>query len=295
MKNEHPVRVAIIDLYNGIPNEGMRCIRQILGDADGRFYDQRLHVDEFDTRAKNEMPGLDYDIYLSTGGPGSPFDSEGSEWERKYFNWLDRIWEKNDAPDTEIKCVMAICHSYQMVARHFKLAEVTERMSESFGIHPVHITDDGRNDPIFTGLEDPFYAADFREWQVLQPRQDVLDSMGARILAIEKERPHVDLERAVMAIRLSKQMIALQFHPEADPEGMAHHFSKPELKEKIIGRHGEEKYLSLMQGLTDPEYLLPTYQNMIPGFLKRSIAQLRPELPGMVSAATEIDPRHGER
>lgn len=278
MKVTEPVRVAVIDLYNGIPNEGMRCIRQILKSADRRFYGQRILVHEYDARGKNEIPDLDYDIYISTGGPGSPYDSEGSVWEIKYFNWLDRIWEKNDEPDTDIKCVMAICHSYQMVARHFGLADVTERRSESFGIHPVHITKSGKNDPIFTGLKDPFYAADFREWQVLQPRQEVLDRLGARILAIEKERPHVNLERAVMAIRLSRQMIALQFHPEADPAGMTRHFRKPEQMGKIIEKHGQEKFNNLIQGLTDPEYLLPTYENMIPGFLKRSIAQIRPEV-----------------
>jgi homoserine O-succinyltransferase/O-acetyltransferase len=276
--NTLPVKVAVIDLYNGIPNEGMRCIRQILKDNDGQYFGQRIEFREFDARSADEIPGMDHDIYISTGGPGSPFDSEGSVWEKKYFNWLDSIWQKNDNPDTDIKCVMAICHSYQMVARHFSLAEVTERRTGAFGIHPVHITREGKNDPIFTGLADPFYAADFRDWQVLQPRQDVLDRLGARILAIEKERPHVDLERAVMAIRLSKQIIALQFHPEADPEGMRRHFQKPEQKNKIIDIHGESKYNRFIRNLADPEILRPTYQNMIPGFLKRSIAQLRPEV-----------------
>jgi hypothetical protein len=39
-------------------------------------------------RQKNEVPDLTYDIYISSGGPGSPLDSIGSDWEAAYFSWL---------------------------------------------------------------------------------------------------------------------------------------------------------------------------------------------------------------
>ncbi|MEI9933338.1 MAG: hypothetical protein WDM71_00415 [Ferruginibacter sp.] len=40
-------------------------------------------------------------------------------------------------------------------------------------------------------------------------------------MAIEKERPHVALPRAIMAVRFNDYMIGFQFHPEADAVGMS--------------------------------------------------------------------------
>ena len=72
-------RVAILDMYNNQPGEGMRCIRQLLqrAQADNQV---AFEVVEFNVRAKNEVPDLDFDIYVSSGGPGSPLDS-GEAWE----------------------------------------------------------------------------------------------------------------------------------------------------------------------------------------------------------------------
>ncbi len=273
-----PIKVAILDLYNNIPNQGMRCIKNIITEVSEKFHGVPITYDVFETRYKNELPGLNYDIFISTGGPGSPFDSEGKIWEKNYFNWLDDIWSYNAAKMSPPKYTLFICHSYQMVARHFGFAEVMPRRSGSFGVMPVHKTEAGMNDPLFAGLSDPFYAADFREWQVLQPRIDMMEEMGAEILCLEKERPHVDLERAVMAIRLMKQMVGVQFHPEADPEGMLFHFSKPEQKEKIVEDKGREKYDELIEGLKNPQFISATYNTVIPGFLKRAVENSRPEL-----------------
>lgn len=282
--NIKPVRAAIIDLYNNIPNQGMRCIKNLLQDASGRHFDIPVEYDVFEARYKNEIPDLSYDIYISTGGPGSPFDSEGETWEQNYFNLLDDLWSYNAAKRTPPKYGMFICHSYQMVARHFDFAEVIPRRSGAFGMYDVNKTEAGDRDPLLQGLPDPFAAADFREWQVLQPRKDLMDEMGAEILCIEKERPHVDLERAVMAIRLLKEMVAVQFHPEADPEGMLFHFSKPEQKDKIIQEYGTEKYKSIIERLQNPMHIEKTYNTVIPGFLRRAVMENRPE---KVQAARE--------
>jgi hypothetical protein len=55
--------------------------------------------DEFDVRQKNEVPDLSYDIFISSGGPGSPLESIGSDWEKVYFNWLRQVekWNNNEA------------------------------------------------------------------------------------------------------------------------------------------------------------------------------------------------------
>ena len=66
--------MAILDLYEGAPNEGMRCIREILAMIAPEKSD--IFTDEFEVRLHKKLPGLDYDIYISTGGPGSPLGEE---------------------------------------------------------------------------------------------------------------------------------------------------------------------------------------------------------------------------
>lgn len=258
-------RLAILDLYDGEPNQGMRCIQEIVSQ-----FDRELEWDVFDVRGKAEVPDLEYDLFISTGGPGSPLDGDG-HWDDKYFRWLDAVWEWNRHPDRPRKFVFFICHSFQMAVHHFGLAEVTRRRSMSFGTFPVHLTGSGLREPLFQGLDNPFYAADFRHWQVVQPRREVLSKMGASILAIEKDRPHVPLERAVMAIRFSPEMIGVQFHPEADPEGMLDHFQHPERRDIVVDEHGQAKYQEMIDHLNDEDKIPRTHDIILPLFIKRSL------------------------
>jgi homoserine O-succinyltransferase/O-acetyltransferase len=278
MPDSNSVKVAVLDLYNGVENQGMRCIKDILKNSSHRFYDTGIHFDVFDVRAKDEVPGLDYDIYISSGGPGSPFDGLNMLWEKKYFEWMDNLWNYNQSVGTK-KHLLSICHSFQLMCRHFDLAEVEMRKSDSFGIMPVHLTEDGKKESLFTGLDDPFYAADFREWQVLQPNTKSIRGLGAKILAIEKNRPHVPLERAIMAMRISDEIIGTQFHPEADPEGMLYHFTKEEQRLKIVDKHGVNKFNLIVERLKDDRFLVPTYNTFIPSFLKTAIEAVRVGIP----------------
>ena len=72
------VRIAVLDLYEGLENQGMRCIRQIIDDW-GRQQDYKIIRDEFEVRLQKQIPDTTYDIYISSGGPGSPLDSTDSE------------------------------------------------------------------------------------------------------------------------------------------------------------------------------------------------------------------------
>src|SRR6478752_5378749 len=105
------LRVAILDLYEGQANQGMRGIREILNQW-SEFNHVELTWDEFDVRQKNEFPDLNYDVYISTGGPGSPLESEGLEWDTNYFNWLASVDAWN-VTQTRKKYIFFICHSFQ--------------------------------------------------------------------------------------------------------------------------------------------------------------------------------------
>ncbi len=270
------VRVAILDMNEGLPNQGMRCVREILNQfSDANNLD--LEWDEFEVRLQKETPSINYDIYISSGGPGSPLESEGSEWEKVYFNWLDTImeWNSNDA-HFQKKKIFFICHSYQLACRHFKIATVCKRKSTAFGVFPIHLLPSGNEEIVFSGLKNPFYSVDSRDYQVVEPNHNKLHQMGARILAIEKERPHVPLERAIMAIRFNENMIGTQFHPEADAVGMSMHLQTEDKKKTVIENYGQQKWESMIDHLNDPDKIMWTYAHILPNFLSLAVESLQP-------------------
>lgn len=258
-------KVAVLDMYEGAPNEGMRCIREILS-AYGTANGLQLDVHEYEVRLQRQAPDLSYDIYLSTGGPGSPVDSQGSEWEKVYFRLINLLLQWN-AQETVKKPMLFICHSFQLMCRHFELGQVCRRKSPAFGVFPVHKTRAGEQEACFRELPEPFYIVDSRNWQVISLKQERLAAIGAQVLAIEKERPHVPLERAVMAIRFNEHFLGTQFHPEADAAGMRKYLLQQEKKDHVILHYGEEKYESMLEQLTDPGKIMLTHNRLIPTFL----------------------------
>lgn len=267
------IKVAILDLYEGQANEGMRCIRTILSDW-SKANHQPIVVKEFDVRLNKEVPGLDFDIYISSGGPGSPLETEGSAWEEKYFGWVEQLSAWNDGSNFPKKHAFFICHSFQLFCRYFQLGNVCKRKSTSFGVFPVHQIEDGHAEKVFAGLNDPFYCVDSRDYQVIEPNHEKINEMGGAILAIEKNRPHIPLERAVMAIRFSEYFIGTQFHPEADAHGMAMYLQREDKKKVVIDAHGEEKWKSMVEQLLDPGKIMWTYQHILPNFLTEASREL---------------------
>jgi len=267
-------KVAILDLYEGQANEGMRCIREIVNQF-GEFNHLDLQLDEFDVRINQDIPDLSYDVYISSGGPGSPLESEGTEWERKYFDFIERLNNYNqDSANPVKKHVFFICHSFQLACRFFNIAQVSKRKSTAFGVFPVHLLKWGKAERVFHGLNDPFYSVDSRDYQVLNPDASALHKLGGEVLAIEKERPHVPLERAIMAIRFNRYMIGTQCHPEADAIGMTMYLQREDKKKTVIENHGEEKWRSMIEHLNDPDKILWTYSHILPNFLSIAMEQL---------------------
>jgi len=273
-KGGKTIRIAILDLYEGQENQGMRCIREILNQY-GDSNNLDLDWDEFEVRLQKQVPDLSYDIYISSGGPGSPLESEGSDWEKVYFNWLQKVldWNK-DENQLQKKFVFFICHSFQLACRHLKVGHVAKRKSTAFGVFPIHMLPSGKHEAIFEGLRDPFYSVDSRDYQVIQPNHNRLRELGAKILCIEKERPHVALERAVMAVRFNDYMIGTQFHPEADAVGMSMYLQREDKKKTVIGNHGFEKWKSMIEHLEDPDKILWTYSHVLPNFLNAATGEL---------------------
>ena len=268
------IRIAVLDLYEGHANQGMRCIREIIGQW-GERNQFNVTYTEFDVRLGLAVPDTSYDIYISSGGPGSPLETENSEWENKYFGWLTSIEDWNNSTEHfPKKQVFFICHSFQLACRHYLIGRVCKRKSTAFGVFPIHMLEEGKNEPVFEGLRDPFYSVDSRDYQVIEPNHSKLREMGARILAIEKNRPHVPYERAIMAVRFNEYFMGTQFHPEADAAGMGMYLQREDKKQTVIENHGEPKWKSMVEQLQDPEKIMWTYVHVLPNFLNLAVGEL---------------------
>ena len=97
------MKLAILDLYDGTPNQGMRCIKDMVARYEGDLEDWQV----FDVRGKNQVPDLSYDIFISTGGPGNPLEGDGI-WDKNYYNWLDSVWNWNQNNPEDKKHVFFI-------------------------------------------------------------------------------------------------------------------------------------------------------------------------------------------
>lgn len=265
---EDRLRLAVLDMNDGRPNQGMRCIREIVS-----RYSSVFEIDEFDVRAGSELPGMDYDVYVSSGGPGSPLEGDGV-WDKAWYDLIGDLWNHNIESSYQKKYVFFICHSFQMACHYFELGTLKPRKSASFGIMPIHMTDAGTDDLLLEQLPNPMYAVDSREWQLVQPDLDVFTLHGAKILALEKIRTHVELERAIMAVRFSEEFVGTQFHPEADPIGMKIYFEQEENRLKVVNNFGQAKYDDMMEKIDDPDKIILTHDTILPTFIESAIEKI---------------------
>lgn len=265
------IKLAILDMNNDHPNQGLRCIIDI-----AKLFSEEVDFQIFDVRAKNELPDMSYDLYISSGGPGSPLD-KGS-WRLPYLQLMQDLWDFNKSSTFLKKHVFFICYSFQVMCDYFELGEIKPRKSTSFGVLPVHKTKAGLNDPLLAGLNDPYFVVDSRDWQLIQPKLNVFKAHGATVLSLEKIRTHVEYERAIMAVRFSKEFVGTQFHPEADPVGMKAHFLIEVNKQKVIDNFGEAKYNDMMDKMGDPDKIVMTYETILPKFITSAISQVTQSL-----------------
>jgi GMP synthase-like glutamine amidotransferase len=266
------LKAVLLDMYLGEENRGIPMLTAIL-----KGYAGSLTFDRLDVRGKNEVPGLDYDIYIFSGGPGTPIEPDQPWWD-PFTALILSLWEHNRTADVmgkRKKYVFFICHSFQIACHAFGLAQISERQKMSFGTFPVHKTHDGKDELIFKELTDPFYIADFRRYQVVQPDKVRFYEMGAHILCLEKLRPHVHHERAIMAVRFGPEMIGTQFHPEANPEGMLVHFQQSHRRDAVVEEYGEARYERMIRDLYNPLKIRHTFDTIIPTFLNQAIHHLK--------------------
>ncbi|MCC3217951.1 GMP synthase [Chryseobacterium sp. X308] len=260
------IRIALLDMNNNHVNQGFRNIKEI-SETFQQNSEENVVIKTFDVRYKDEMPEIgDFDIFISSGGPGNPH-REGLAWEDRFTDFLDAVFEHNQYHEDK-KYLFLICHSFQLASIHWNLGNICKRKSYSFGVMPVHKTEEGQEEFLFKNLQDPFYAVDSRAYQFIEPDHDRFQELGMTIMAIEKFRPHINLERAVMAVRFSEEIFGTQFHPEANPESLIENLKDEKNKEAMIENFGMEKYLETIDRIDDEDKIVLTRHQILPRFLQ---------------------------
>ena len=259
------VRIALLDMNNNQANQGFKNIKEISENFQKQS-EENISITGFNVRHKNEIPNIeDFDIFISSGGPGNPH-REGFEWEQKFADFLDAVYEHNKNNDAK-KYLFLICHSFQLASIHWDLGNICKRKSYSFGVQPIHKTEEGEEEFLFKNLPNPFYAVDSRAYQFIEPNLDRFEELEMKMVAIEKSRPHIDLERAIMAVRFSDEIFGTQFHPEANPDGMLENLKDEKNKEAMIENYGMEKYLETVDRINDEDKIVLTQSQILPRFL----------------------------
>lgn len=213
--------LAIIDFNAGAENQGISNITRHATEAG---YTPVL----FDLRQKNELPLLkDFDIFVSSGGPGDP--NEYGAWGHAYFKFLHALLAHNTHNPASPKRYFAICHSFQMLCAELGIGKASLRPDgRLFGIHPqqkIH----GDLPASLHDLPDTFETLESRFYEVLLT--------GGHPDFV----PFCKSEHALTGvISRDGHIIATQFHPEADPQNVQTLLNKDINVKKIAALHGEE-------------------------------------------------------
>jgi homoserine O-succinyltransferase/O-acetyltransferase len=267
-----PLRICIIDMNNAHVNQAMRCLRGLVG----TFFDharrenpslacEMVEVSPRDTG--NPVP-RDCDMYLSSGGPGSPFDGDGQPWQDDYGRFSEGVAEAAGRGGADQRALFAICYSFEMVVRHFQLARIGPRAERKFGVMPIYTTHEGQRHPLLAAFGDRLFAFEHRNWEAIDLDEVLLHRLGGKLLARES-RDGVSKGRALLALDVAPGVEAVQFHPEADRPGVMNWVARPEQAAAFKAVYGEVTYQAMLRTLDDPRRLARTFALVIPGWLVR--------------------------
>jgi GMP synthase-like glutamine amidotransferase len=271
----------------GVKNEAIRCFHRILDGFRARVRranpDVEVVTRHVQPRNLGEAAPDDSDLYLATGGPGSPFDGYDDPWCTKYKGFLDRLVEEalrgRDVP----RAALVVCHSFEIAVAHTRVATMERRPTRKFGMMPVYPTPAGRRSPLLAAFGERFFAWEHREWQAVGLDRARLAQMGGELWATESR---VDPETlavlpgaahkgdGLLVFRFSANLEGTQFHPEADKEGALEWILRPEQTKAAIDAYGEAMYRRMLKSLDDPTRLARTFERFIPGWLDRKFDEL---------------------
>jgi GMP synthase-like glutamine amidotransferase len=223
---------------------------------------------EVSPRDTGHIVPRDCDLYVSSGGPGSPFDGDGQPWSDDYGQFCDQVAESAARGGAGQQGLFAICYSFEMVIRHFQLAHIGPRAERKFGVMPIYMTPEGSRHPLLAAFGDRLFAFEHRNWEAIDVDEAKLRALGGSVLARES-RDGVSKGRAILALDAAPGIETVQFHPEADRPGVMNWVARPEQAAAFKATYGEVTYQAMLRTLDDPRRLARTFALVIPGWLVR--------------------------
>ncbi len=270
-KSKQIINIAILDLNDGQENYGISSIQAII-DSQMSELGVEYICDTFGVRCKCEVPDMSYDIFISSGGPGSPLESVDSEWEKRYFEWLTEVEKWNaDEKNTDKKYVFFICHSFQLACRYYSVGNICERQNTAFGIFPIHLLEEAKKISFFGTLADPLYVVENRKYQVLDNSQSQKSKSGPQVLAFESDllSEHVD-KKALAIVSFNTYMIGTQFHPEIDSKIIGIQLYQEDKKKLVVDSFGDDLWQTMVHSVDAPNSVSAIHNTVLPTFLKQA-------------------------
>jgi GMP synthase-like glutamine amidotransferase len=266
-------------MNNAHVNQAMRCLRGIAGSffehVTQKNPDLTCELVEVSPRDTNDTVPRDCDLYVSSGGPGSPFEGDDQPWFEDYGRFSDGVVESATRGGADRRALFAICYSFEMVVRHFQLAEIEPRAERKFGVMPIYTTPEGQQHPLLAAFGDRLFAFEHRNWEAVELDEARLKNLGGHLLARES-RDGVSKGRALLALDVAPGIEAVQFHPEADRPGVMNWVARPEQAAAFKATYGEMTYQAMLRTLDNPRRLARTFALVIPGWLTRQFNILAP-------------------
>lgn len=267
MASPPALRLCLVDMNADATNRGARNLRDIFT----RFVDDvtsrnpRLACVVFEIAPRRDGAAsipLDFDLYVCSGGPGSPLAIESAPWGPGFCELLSRV-RASKGSEGGGQRLLAICYSFELVVHALGLGRVERRATSLRGVWPVTSTAEGVAHPLLEPLASPFATLDAREWQVGQVEH-------ATVLA-HTMPPHGE-EATVAAIDLEGVIEAVQFHPEAVPGEVSDWLDTPEASFALTAAYGESAYRQMRVLASDG--LNATHAHVVPGWLRRGFNAL---------------------
>jgi GMP synthase-like glutamine amidotransferase len=269
---EQALRVCLVDMNNGVDNQGIRCFKGLIRQffqrvrvANPRVETELLHVQP---RNLGEVPPDDCALYISSGGPGSPFDGYDEPWCLGYRKLLDGLVTEGLERGDAARGSFVVCFSYELVAIHLDVAIIEPRPTRKFGIMPVYMTESGMASPLLSPFGDRLFAWEHRSWQAVDLDEEKLDTLRGELWARES-RDGVSKGPCLLALRFAPNIEGTIFHPEADRAGALAWISRSDQAQEVIEAYGEITYLRMLKTLDDPMRLARTYALLVPRWLAR--------------------------
>jgi homoserine O-succinyltransferase/O-acetyltransferase len=293
-----PLRVSLVDMNNGVPNEAVRCFRRLLEGFSARVRAANpglsVVLEHVQPRNLGELPSRNADLVLSSGGPGSPHDGWEEPWCTAYRVFLDTLLDRGAQDEERAPKAFLVCHSFEIAVQHFRFAEMTRRHDLKFAIFPAYLTEEGERTDFLGPFAERLFVWEHRRWQAVGLDATRLAHHQGAVLATESRPGQKDKGEALLALRFGPGLEGTQFHPEADRPGVLAWIHRPEHTAALRDAYGHSLLERMMKTLDDPSRLARTYALLIPGWLTSRFNTLAPgrglrPIPAPVQSMREFE------